>query len=244
MTLREAFKNLSAGSPGRPSSALADFPGFEGLSVRKVSPRELDDLAADDQAGNDRARSACLFAANPDGSRLFELSDALWLGTKDALPLVERINHYGRRYNGLTEESRKGPGASESLCKKLRRRGGRWFALLLDAASPASAADTDTTPSGCEPNARGVYRTWRTAWDLDPWGEHRGDVQAAVIASLVDAGRLQKRPGPLREYMPYYHEEPSPRKTPGQLKQIFQGIAAVFQNWKKKTERLRTETVP
>ena len=133
-----------------PSSALADFPGFEGLSVRKVSPpRELDDLAADDQAGNDRARSACLFAANPDGSRLFELSDALWLGTKDALPLVERINHYGRRYNGLTEESRKGPGASESLCKKLRRRGGRWFALLLDAASPASAADTDTTPSGC-----------------------------------------------------------------------------------------------
>ena len=128
MTLREAFKNLSAACTRRPSSALRDFPGFEGLSVRKVSPRELDDLAADDQAGNDRARSACLFAANPDGSRLFELSDALWLGTKDALPLVERINHYGRRYNGLTEESRKGPA--------LRRASPKNSGGGVDAGSP------------------------------------------------------------------------------------------------------------
>jgi hypothetical protein len=89
-----------------PCPELPDFD--QKLYVRKVSAKELDDVAAKEESGNSRARYAVLFAAKADGTRLWRPEQAEKLGANTSLLwLVERINYAGRLHNGLTEENRR-----------------------------------------------------------------------------------------------------------------------------------------
>lgn len=87
---------------------LPEIPAMNGkLFVRKVSAKELDDVALKEDESNSRARYACLFASDAAGHRIWGDHQADALGkNKRLLFLVERINHHGRTHNGLTAESR------------------------------------------------------------------------------------------------------------------------------------------
>jgi hypothetical protein len=87
---------------------LPEIPAMNGkLFVRKVSAKELDDVALKEDEGNGRARYAVLFASDAAGHRIWGDHQAEALGkNKRLLFLVERINFNGRQHNGLTIESR------------------------------------------------------------------------------------------------------------------------------------------
>lgn len=120
---------------------VPEIPAYQGkLFVRRVSAKELDALMAKEDDDNFRARSACLFACNASGQRLWGDHQAEALGKNGRLLfLIERINFNGRTHNGLTVESRE---LTEKNCEAGAASG-----------SPASSAEpaqpgTDSTGNG------------------------------------------------------------------------------------------------
>jgi len=48
-----------------------------------------------------------------------------------------------------------------------------------------------------------TFQEWRAYFNIDPWDDWRGDLQTGIIASLVDAHRVQAKTAlPPSRYMP------------------------------------------
>jgi hypothetical protein len=116
-----------------------EMPAWDGrLFVRRVSAAELDVVVARDDDRNSRARYAALFACNENGKRLWFDDQAEQLGDRPGLLwLIERITHYGRTLNGLSDENRK---AAEKNFEAAEESG--------SPGSSAAPATRDTASTG------------------------------------------------------------------------------------------------
>jgi hypothetical protein len=107
-SLRDQLRSFAS----EPSPVLKvptpELPGMDGqLFVRRATPLEWEEVWADPDQDNERARTVVLLACDSAGVRVFSADDALWLGVSPGLtPLVERLYWAGREHNGLTQGNR------------------------------------------------------------------------------------------------------------------------------------------
>ena len=72
------------------------------------------------------------------------------------------------------------------------------------------------------------YLEWLAFYNLEPWGEHRGDLRAGIIASTianVNRGKNQEAVEPL-DFMPYQKQaqEQSPDEIKFSLRSILRAV--------------------
>lgn len=84
----------------------------------------------------------------------------------------------------------------------------------------------------------GEFAAWRTLYDMQPWGEERADVRAAVGHAILDSHRLKANPKPLKDYMPYYRE-PERKESPGDPEAGKKIVAALANAWRKATQKMK-----
>mgnify|MGYP003335481330 CR=1 FL=1 len=73
------------------------------------------------------------------------------------------------------------------------------------------------------------FAEWQAMYSIEPWGDRRGDIQAALVSQQVHNSVPRKGPpAKLNDFMIEFEVKPQP--TPQQLAQkindIFKGLAA------------------
>lgn len=77
------------------------------------------------------------------------------------------------------------------------------------------------------------FRIWQAEYMLDPWGEERGDLQAAIVAHTTAECNRSKGPRTrIKDFMPDFDKEYRPAQTPEQMAAIIR--AAFLMGGKKK----------
>lgn len=71
-----------------------------------------------------------------------------------------------------------------------------------------------------------TFAMWQALWHIDPWGQERADLQAAVVARAIAAGLLKKSGGgdwSYRDFMPLAQvdEAEKQRALSGRIRAFF-----------------------
>ena len=200
-----------------PTPEWADFDGK--LFCRSVSPADLDDLVKADkkEPGSWKARYASLVIGDEHGRRVFRDEDHAWLSARGNA-VIERFCEAGAA-------QRPDRGVPHKFFEDAKSRGRRWFAAVLIRTLPGLGGMA-SIPIACSARLRRNGSTWRTAYELSPWGDDRTDEAVGRLIGWLIAvnGGKPKEP---EDYMPHLRRQKPPAEPmdEGLIVKAFEALA-------------------